>query len=267
MLAAGAVFAVSTMGLAAKPGGFEAPPAKSMGVALPPVVEPLDEDEVDEADEGVDDPSDTLDEPIAGSDSGSAAGRSADFASMPLVDPEWTSRTADATGIPERALEAYALAHVLTAVEQEECGLDWTTLAAIGAIESQHGDHGSTVLDADGFALPAILGPALDGDGVAKITDTDGGTLDQDTTWDRAVGPMQFIPSTWAEWGTDANGDGIADPNQIDDAAVTTAMYLCASGSMTTPEGWRAAVYSYNHDNDYVDDVAEVANDYAASAE
>jgi membrane-bound lytic murein transglycosylase B len=58
----------------------------------------------------------------------------------------------------------------------------------------------------------------------------------------------------------------VADPHQIDDAALTTARYLCASGSMTSPEGWRAAVFSYNHDNDYVDKVATVANEYAASA-
>ncbi len=80
--------------------------------------------------------------------------------------------------------------------------------------------------------------------------DTDGGLLDGDTMWDRAVGPMQFIPSTWVEWASNANGDDVADPNQIDDAALTTARYLCASGSMTNPEGWRAAVFSYNHDND-----------------
>ena len=77
---------------------------------------------------------------------------------------------------------------------------------------------------------------------------------------------MQFIPSTWEKWGSDANGDDVADPNQIDDAALTTARYLCASGSMTSPEGWRAGVYSYNHDNDYVDKVAKVANGYAESA-
>ena len=77
---------------------------------------------------------------------------------------------------------------------------------------------------------------------------------------------MQFIPSTWARWASDANGDDVADPNQIDDAALTTARYLCASGPMTSQEAWRAAIYSYNHDNDYVDKVARVANEYTAAA-
>ena len=185
---------------------------------------------------------------------------------IPRIDSEWTSRIAAATGIPERALSAYAFAHVSIAEEEPECGLDWTTIAAIGSIESDHGSHGTSVLDENGYSQPAIIGRALDGNGVAKIADTDGGLFDGDVTWDRAVGPMQFIPSTWAKWASDANGDDVADPNQIDDAALASARYLCASGSMTSPEGWRAAVFSYNHDNDYVDKVATVANEYAASA-
>jgi membrane-bound lytic murein transglycosylase B len=184
---------------------------------------------------------------------------------MPEIQPDWMSRTAGATGIPERALSAYALAHVSIAEEQPECGLDWTTIAAIGSIESDHGSHGDSVLDANGYSSPAIIGRALDGNGVATIRDTDDGLFDGDTTWDRAVGPMQFIPSTWDKWASDANGDEVTDPNQIDDAALATARYLCASGPVTTAEGWRAAVYSYNHDNDYVDKVARVANGFLAA--
>lgn len=252
-LAVGAVFAVNVAGLAAKPAGFEAPPAKGPSVALPPIVtspsEPADavaaQPEID-------------DEPSAVSNSA--------IAPMPVVDPGWTSRIAAATGIPERALSAYASAHIALAEEQPDCGLDWATIAAIGAIESNHGRHGAAVLDENGYSAPAIIGRALDGDGVAAIADTDGGLLDGDDTWDRAVGPMQFIPSTWAKWGSDANGDGIADPNQIDDAAQATARYLCATGPMTSPDGWRAAVFSYNHDNDYVDLVARFANRFAAAA-
>ncbi|MFD4422042.1 lytic transglycosylase domain-containing protein [Agromyces sp. NPDC058484] len=251
-LAVGAVFAVNAAGIAARPGGFSAPPAHGANVALPPVIAPAER--VEQADDRLA----TTEEPAEVS--GSAA------SPMPRVDPGWTSRVAAATGIPERALSAYAFAHVSIAEEQPECGLDWTTIAAIGEIESDHGSHDGAVLDENGNSRPAIIGRALDGDGVAKIADTDDGLLDGDVTWDRAVGPMQFIPSTWAEWASDANDDGIADPNQIDDAAQTTALYLCASGPMTSPEGWRAAVYSYNHDNDYVDDVAAVANEFASAA-
>lgn len=255
VLAVGTVLAVSALGIAAKPGGFGAPAARPDGVALPPVITPFDDGEQPEPTDG---PTEPTGEPAEVS--GSA------IAPMPQIDPAWAADIAKATGIPARAVAAYALAHVSIAEEQPQCGLTWTTLAAIGAIESKHGSHGNTVLDENGRADPPIIGPALDGNGVAKIADTDDGVLDGDDTWDRAVGPMQFIPSTWAKWGSDANGDDVADPNQIDDAALATARYLCASGSMTSAEGWRAAVFSYNHDNDYVDKVAKVANEFAESA-
>ncbi|WP_448808732.1 lytic transglycosylase domain-containing protein [Agromyces bauzanensis] len=254
-LAVGAVFAVSVAGLAAKPAGFEAPPAKGASVALPPVILTPEHDEQLGGQVETDGESAGLPD-SAVSDS--------TVSPVPQIDPEWMLRVAAATGIPERALSAYAFAHVAIAGEQPQCSLDWTTIAAIGSIESDHGSHGDSVLDANGYSWPAIIGRALDGNGVARIADTDGGVFDGDVTWDRAVGPMQFIPSTWAKWASDANGDGVADPNQIDDAALATARYLCAAGPMTSPEGWRAAVYSYNHDNDYVDKVARVANEFAA---
>ncbi len=183
-----------------------------------------------------------------------------------VPDPAWVRQQAAATGIPERALTAYAAAGIAIASAQPGCGLGWNTVAAIGAIESAHGSHGGAVLLPSGYTDPMIRGRALDGQGVAAIRDTDGGILDGDADWDRAVGPMQFIPETWARWGADGNGDGRAEPSQIDDAALATARYLCASGPVTTPEGWRAAVFSYNHLESYVDDIARVANQYAAAA-
>ena len=138
-------------------------------------------------------------------------------------------------------------------------------MAAIGAVESGHATHGGARLNASGLAQPAIVGPALNGDGVAAIRDTDGGAWDQDKSWDRAVGPMQFIPSTWRRWAADGDGDGRADPNQIDDAALAAARYLCASGPMTTSAGWRRAVFAYNHSDAYVAKVADTANRYAAA--
>lgn len=186
-------------------------------------------------------------------------------ASRLVPDPEWIRQASAATGIPERALSAYAAAGIAIGVEQPGCGLGWNTVAAIGAIESGHASHDGAVLLPSGYTEPMIRGRALDGRGVAAIADSDGGLLDGDTEWDRAVGPMQFIPETWARWGADGNGDGRAEPSQIDDAALATARYLCASGSVTSPERWRAAVFSYNHLESYVDDVARVANQYAAA--
>ena len=259
-LIVGVVVGVNFAGLATNPDGFGSPVADGPRVALPPVIEPLAEADQVDATEPAEQAGDTETAPESAEISDSIV------SPMPLVDPSWTSQMSEATGIPERALAAYALAHVSIAEEEPACGIDWTTIAAIGAIESDHGNHADSVLGADGYPEPAIVGRALDGDGVARIDDTDGGILDGDPTWDRAVGPMQFIPSTWERWGSDANGDGAADPNQIDDAALASARYLCASGSMTTPEGWRAAVFSYNHDNDYVDKVARVAIGFAAAA-
>lgn len=182
------------------------------------------------------------------------------------IDPAWLARTSQATGIPSRALAAYASAHLLVEDEQPACGISWNTLAAIGSVESDHGRHGGAVLGDGGYPDPAIRGIPLDGTASAAIRDTDGGTWDGDPVWDRAVGPLQFIPATWEQWGADGNGDGVADPNQIDDAALAAARYLCASSSMTTTEGWRAAIFSYNHLDSYVDAVASTANRYARAA-
>lgn len=185
------------------------------------------------------------------------------------VDPAWADGVAAVTGIPARALLAYASADLTVADEQAGCGLGWNTLAAIGAVESGHGTHAGAVLREDGHPDPAIRGIALDGtrEGVAALADTDGGVWDGDVHWDRAVGPMQFIPSTWVRWGADGNGDGAADPDQIDDATLAAARYLCASGPMGDADGWRAAVHSYNHSDAYVDQIAAVANRYAAAVQ
>ena len=184
-----------------------------------------------------------------------------------LVDPSWVAATAELTGIPARALSAYAGAALTIKQEQPDCRLGWTTLAALGFIESGHGTFGGTSLTEEGYPGSPIVGPALNGDGFAAIPDTDGGVWDTDDVWDRAVGPLQFIPETWERWGADGNGDGEYDPNQIDDAVLGAARYLCHSGSMETPEGWRAAVFSYNHLEVYVDDVAAAANGYAAAVQ
>ncbi|ALJ19803.1 hypothetical protein AOA12_07740 [Microbacterium sp. No. 7] len=181
-----------------------------------------------------------------------------------LADPAWTQRIAAAGDIPERAMAAYAGAALAVAGTHPACGLGWNTLAAIGLVETLHGSmHGAT-LHADGTVLPAIVGIALDGDGTIPVPDTDGGAIDGDAVWDRAVGPMQFIPSTWALAAQDGDRDGVTDINQIDDAVLAAAVHLCeVGGDLTQPENWIAAVSAYNPSLDYNHRVAAAANSYA----
>lgn len=178
------------------------------------------------------------------------------------IDPTWVASMSKATGIPDRALTAYANAQLIMQQMAPSCGVGWSTLAAIGFIESDHGRENGARLQSDGTIDRPILGPELNGVGVGAVRDTDGGRLDGDSTWDRAVGPMQLLPSSWMTFGVDANGDGIADPNNIDDATVAAGRLLCSAGPLTTSDGWRQAVLTYNHSDDYVNAVATKSNEY-----
>lgn len=181
-----------------------------------------------------------------------------------LTDPHWVLRVAEETGIPSRALSAYAGADL--AVRSESgCAVGWNTLAAIGLVESEHGTLFGGAIDTDGIARPAIVGIALDGSRSAVVADTDGGAMDGDPDWDRAVGPMQFIPDTWKRWGSDGDEDGTADVHDIDDAALTAARYLCdAHGTLDGSDAWIGAIRSYNSDPDYQNRVAAAASEYAS---
>jgi len=169
-----------------------------------------------------------------------------------------------ADGIPVTALVAYQEAAAREMLLRPSCGLQWSLLAAIGRVESDHNQFDGAVLHPDGLATPPVIGPALNGHGTALILDTDHGVLDGDRLYDHAVGPMQFIPSTWARFGVDANGDGIKDPLNIFDAAAAAADYLCvAGGDLTTLAGQRRAVFAYNHTDSYVAEVLQLAQTYA----
>jgi len=182
------------------------------------------------------------------------------------VDADWAAQTAAATGIPIRALVAYAGAAIYKADQMPECGLSWSTLAGVGAIESDHGRYGGSVLDEKGTARPGIFGIALDGGDTAEVPDSDDGEIDGDPDHDRAVGPMQLIPQAWRNWHVDANGDGIEDPQNIDDAVLAAANYLCrSSGAMDTEDGWRAAIGAYNGTDAYLTSVATAAASYNAA--
>jgi membrane-bound lytic murein transglycosylase B len=180
----------------------------------------------------------------------------------------WSDRLAGPTGIPARALMAYGNAESVLRSAEPGCQVSWPTLAGIGRIESNHGQFGGASLGEDGRPSKPIIGVALNGSaGVKSVPDSDGGALDGDPAADRAVGPMQFIPSTWRKWAADGNRDGQADPQQLDDAALAAARYLCAGGrNLATAPGWWAAVLSYNNSVPYGQKVFGLAEGYARAA-
>ena len=156
--------------------------------------------------------------------------------------------------IPPALLDAYIRA-------ASQCvGLPWQVLAGIGKVESNHGRFGGATIGADGRVIPPIIGIPLDGtNSTAAIRDTDDGIHDGDTVWDRAVGPFQFIPTSWAIFGQDGNGDGNADPQNMLDAIPSAVAHLCPTGTITDIE---AAIFSYNHSLDYVALVLDWATRY-----
>ena len=166
-------------------------------------------------------------------------------------------------GIPGPVLDAYKHAADLLARSDPACHLDWSLLAAIGRIESGHAADGR--VDAHGTTLGKIVGPVLDGSipGTAVVPDSDHGVLDGDPQGDRAVGPMQFLPRTWAAEAADGNGDGVADPDNVYDAALAAAQYLCAgSDDLRRPEAVAAALFRYNQSAAYGADVVAWAEAY-----
>ncbi|NUP16798.1 MAG: hypothetical protein HOZ81_11970 [Streptomyces sp.] len=153
--------------------------------------------------------------------------------------------------LPASVFAAYRRAEERLAREAPGCRLRWQLLAAIGQVESGQARGGRVT--SDGTTVTPILGPRLDGVAFARIRDTDGGVHDGDAVYDRAVGPMQFIPSTWARWGADGNGDGRADPNNVHDAALAAGRYLCAGGrDLSLPAELDRAILGYNQSAAYL---------------
>nr|WP_277068303.1 lytic murein transglycosylase [Saccharomonospora viridis] len=202
--------------------------------------------------------------PLAGGQPPASVSVNGSLPEAPPIEKLWApvEPVTGSLGIPSTALEAYKRAAERAAAEYPGCNIDWALLASIGRIESNHARGG--YVDGNGDARETILGPVLDGTGdVAAIPDTDGGAYDGDTRWDRAVGPMQFIPSTWKRYASDGNGDGVADPNNLYDSTLAAARYLCSGGvDLSDPEQLRAALYRYNNSWSYVNTVIRWAKAY-----
>ncbi len=182
------------------------------------------------------------------------------FAESPLY-------IAEKVGVPLIALDAYQKA-AAWARSTQGCDLEWWGLAGTGRAESNHGMGGGGMY-ANGDTIRPVRSIALDGSNSDTIHDSDDGVLDGNPVWDHAVGPMQFIPTTWrgyaAAYDLDANGDGVENPDNIYDAARATASYLCRnSRNLTTDEGLRRAYWSYNHVDRYVELCLRYAREYQA---
>lgn len=158
-----------------------------------------------------------------------------------------------AVGIPSTALAAYRNAEQKMAVSDPDCGVSWNLLAGIGHIESGHANGGAT--DTHGTAVLPIYGPALDGTlpGNEVIAQS---SEDGRVSYARALGPMQFLPGTWARYASDGDGDGVADPQNLYDSTLTAARYLCSGGmNLRDPSQVMGAILRYNNSTPYARNV------------
>ena len=166
-----------------------------------------------------------------------------------------------ALGIPTMALAAYRNAERMMAQADPACGISWNLLAGIGRIESMHANGGAT--DARGTAIRPIYGPALDGTlpgNEVIVQSSAGGRI----SYARAMGPMQFLPDTWAHYASDGDGDGVADPQNLYDATLAAARYLCTGGlNLRDPSQVMTAILRYNNSIPYALNVLGWAGAYA----
>jgi hypothetical protein len=141
------------------------------------------------------------------------------------------------------------------------CGVSWNLLAGIGHIESTHAFGGAT--DSSGTAVEPIHGPALDGTLPGNEIIVEGHSGGR-TVYARAMGPMQFLPDTWRLYTADADGDGRADPQNLFDASLAAARYLCAGGlNLRDRSQLVTAVLRYNNSMAYTLNVLGWATAYA----
>jgi membrane-bound lytic murein transglycosylase B len=170
-------------------------------------------------------------------------------------------KPSDVLGIPSMALAAYRNAEQMMATSNPGCGISWNLLAGIGRIESGHANGGAT--DDRGTAVQPIYGPALDGTlpGNEVIAQS---SVAGSVTYARAMGPMQFLPGTWARYASDGDGDGVADPQNLYDSTLAAARYLCSGGlNLRDQSQVMAAILRYNNSIPYSRNVLGWAAAYA----
>lgn len=181
----------------------------------------------------------------------------------------WARPISNATGIGVTALRPTGMPQKSSVSSILSAVFPWTTLAGIAGTESKHGRHHGARVSPNGDTSPPIRGPQLDGtNGNMSMVDPQTPTrADGSPNYVRAEGPFQFLPETWQRFGVDANGDGRADPDNIDDAALSAARYLCVSsgGDMTTAKGWMKALMVYNQSRAYAEEVSARANAYSVN--
>ncbi len=160
------------------------------------------------------------------------------------------------TGIPRLLLDAYVEAASYMSSTDSTCGVTWQDLAAIGQLESGQVASGGVQISATGDVYPAILGPPLNGGpGTASVANAASPVFDGNAAYARAVGPMQFLPQTWASLAATLPLGIPSNPNNVFGAATAAAAYLCKAagpGGMGTQSGLAAAYMSYNHSSSYV---------------
>nr|WP_234782990.1 lytic murein transglycosylase [Mycolicibacter sinensis] len=182
-------------------------------------------------------------------------------AGAPSAPPAAVVYAPGTLGIPKTALAAYRNAEHQMSVAAPECGISWNLLAGIGRIESAHANGGAT--DARGTALQPIYGPALDGtlpgNEVIVASSAPGRVV-----YARAMGPMQFLPGTWSRYAADGDGDGRADPQNVYDATLAAARYLCSGGlNLREQSHVLTAILRYNNSMAYAENVMGWAAAYA----
>jgi membrane-bound lytic murein transglycosylase B len=186
------------------------------------------------------------------------------FAATALASPPPPPAVINAVGgmrIPAMALSAYRKAEQTMAATSPGCGVSWNLLAGIGRIESSHANGGAT--DAQGTAVRPIYGPVLDGSlpGNEIIVQSNAGGR---PNYARAMGPMQFLPGTWSRYASDGDGDGKADPQNLFDASLATARYLCSGGlNLRNQSQVLTAILRYNNSMAYAQNVMGWAAAYA----